>query len=188
MDQLQKARLFTKLDLRNGYHQVRVKEEDVWKTAFKTRQGLFEWLVLSFGLCNAPATFMRVMNEVLRPLIDDFVIVYLDDVLIYSDNWKDHVVHIRKVFEVLREAKLYLKMSKCEFVRKSLIYLGHIIGEGQLRIDPTKIEAMLKWPTPTNVTEIRSFLGAVQYLRKFIANFSYMASPLHAITGKSHGF
>lgn len=91
---------------------------------------MFEWLVLPFGLCNAPDTFMRVMNEVLRPFIDDFVIVYLDDILIYSDNWNDHRVHIRKVFEVLREAKLYLKMSKCEFVRKILVYLGHIVGEG----------------------------------------------------------
>jgi len=188
MDQLHKAKYFTKLDLRSGYHQVRVKEEDVWKTAFKTRQGLFEWLVLPFGLCNAPATFMRVMNEVLRSYIDEFVIVYLDDILIYSDDWESHKMHIRKVFEVLRKAKLYLKMSKCEFVRKSLIYLGHIVGEGQLKIDPAKVEAVMNWPPPTNVTETRSFLGAVQYLRKFIANFSFMASPLHALTGKSHGF
>ena len=144
MDQLQQARLFTKLDLRSSYHQVQVKEEEVWKTTFKTRQGLFEWLVLPFGLCNAPATFMHIMNEVLRPFIDDFVIVYLDDILIYSDNWNNHVVHIHKVFEVLREEKIYLKISKCEFVRKSLVYLGHIVGEGQLNIDPTKIKAMLK--------------------------------------------
>ena len=114
--------------------------------------------------------------------------MYLDDILIYSDNWNHHVMHIHKVFEVLREAKLYLKISNYEFVRKSLVYLCHIVGEGQLIIDPTKIEAMLKWPTPTNVIETKSFLGVVQYLCKFIANFYYMASPLHAIIGKNHGF
>ena len=170
MDQLHEVKHFTKLDLRSGYHQVSVKE-DVWKTTFKTRQGLFEWLVLPFGLCNAPATFMRVMNQVLRSYIDEFVIVYLDDILIYSDDWDNNKMHIRKVFEVLREAKLYLKMSKCEFIRKILIYLGHIVGEGQLRIDPAKVEAVMNWPSPTYVIETRSFLGVVQYYESLLLTF-----------------
>ena len=182
LDQLRNAIYFTKLDLRSGYHQVRIAEGDVWKTAFKMKQGLFEWLVMPFGLCNAPATFMRVMNEIFRPFIDNFVIVYLDDILIFSKSWDEHVKHIQKVLDALRKEKLYLKMSKCEFGKTSLIYLGYIVGNGELRIDPAKIEVIVKWPRPTNVTEVRSFLGAVQYWRKFIANFSYIASPLHALT------
>jgi hypothetical protein len=188
LDQLKNATYFTKLDLRSGYHQVRIFEDDIWKTAFKTKQGLFEWLVMPFGLCNAPATFMWVMNDVFRPFIDDFVIVYLDDILIFSKSWEDHVKHVRKVLDVLKKEKLCLKMSKCEFGKTSLVYLGYIVGGGELKIDPSKVEAIMKWPKPNNVTEVRSFLGAVQYWRKFIANFSFIASPLHALTSTKQVF
>ena len=182
LDQLKHAIYFTKLDLRSGYHQIRVAENDAWKTTFKTKQGLYEWLVMPFGLCNAPATFMRVMNDVFRPFIDDFVIVYLDDILVFSKTWAEHILHVKKVLDVLRKEKLYVKMSKCEFAKTSLVYLGHIIGGGHLRVDPAKVAVIVNWPRPNTVTEIRSFLGAVQYWRKFIYGFSSIDAPLHALT------
>jgi hypothetical protein len=182
LDQLKDAKYFTKLDLRSGYHQIRIVEGDTWKTTFKTKQGLFEWMVMPFGLCNAPATFMRVMNDVLRPFLDDCVIVYLDDILIFSKSREEHVVHVKQVLDVLRKEKLFLKMSKCEFGKTSLVYLGHIVGGGELKIDPSKVKVILEWSKPNNVTEVRSFLGATQYWRKFIANFSSIAAPLHAVT------
>lgn len=173
---------FTKLDLRSGYHQIRIAENDVWKTAFKGKQRLFEWLVMPFGLFNATTTFMRVMNDVFRPSIDDFVIVYLDDILVFIHTWKDHAMHVGKVFALLKREKLYIKMSKCEFGKTSLVYLGYIVEGGQLKIDPSKVEVIANWPKLNTVTKVRSFLGAVQYWRKFIPNFSFIAAPLHALT------
>jgi hypothetical protein len=182
LDQLKDAKYFTKLDLRSGYHQIMISEGDTWKTTFKTKQGLFEWMVMPFGLCNALATFMRVMNDVLRPFLDDCVIVYLDDILIFSKSLEEHVKHVKQVLDVLRKEKLFLKMSKCEFGKTSLIHLGHIFGGGELKIDPSKVKVILEWPKPNNVTEVRSFLGETQYWRKFIANFSSIAAPLNVVT------
>jgi hypothetical protein len=187
-DQLKDDKYFTKLDLRRKYHQIRIAEGDTWKTSFKTKQGLFEWMVIPFGLCNAPATFMRVMNDVLRPFIDDCVIIYLDDILIFSKSREEHVKHVKQVLDVLRKEKLFLKMSKCEFGKTSLIYLGNIVGVGELKIDPSKVKVILEWPKLNNVTEVRSFLGAAQYWRKFIANFSSIATPLHAVTSVKQVF
>ncbi|XP_071702891.1 uncharacterized protein [Rutidosis leptorrhynchoides] len=167
LDQLKHAVIFTKLDLRSGYHQVRIRDEDTWKTAFKTRQGLYEWLVMPFGLCNAPATFMRLMNDILRPFIDDFVVVYLDDILIYSRSEAEHLKHVQRVFEVLQQQQLRLNRSKCG---------------GNLKVDSGKVKVIKDWPRPKSVTEVRSFMGACQYLRKFIRHFSIIAAPLHAIT------
>lgn len=144
LDQLQGAHYFTKLDLKSSYHQIRVRDEDTWKTAFKTKQGLFEWMIMPFGLCNTPATFMQLMNEVLRPFIEDFVIVYLDDILIYNKTWEDHIYHLKKVLGVLNENQIQLNGKKCELGKQSLVYLGFVVGAGELKVDPSKIEVITK--------------------------------------------
>jgi hypothetical protein len=151
LDELKDAKYFTNLDLRSGYHHIMIVERDTWKTYFKTKQGLFEWMVIPFGLCNAPATFMRVMNAVLRPFLDDCVIFYLDDILIFIKSSEDHVMHAKQVLDVLKKEKLFLKMSKCEFGNTSLVYLGHTVGRGELEIYPSKVKFILVWPKPNNV-------------------------------------
>eukprot|EP00253_Pinus_taeda_P014293 PITA_14293 len=182
LDQLKEAVYFSKLDLHSGYHQVRVVEQDAWNIAFKTKQGSYEWLVMPFGFTNAPATFMRLMNDVLKPFLDDFVIVYLDDILIFIKMWEEHLKHVKQTLDVLKREKLHVKLSKCEFGKTSLNYLGHIVGGGELKIYPSKVAVIVNWPKPKSATEVRSFLGAAQYWRKFISNFSLIAAPLHALT------
>jgi hypothetical protein len=134
LDQLKNVVYFTKLDLCSAYHQIRVVEHDAWKTSFKTKHGLFEWLVMMFGLFNALTTFMRVMNDVFRPFLDNFVIVYLDNILIFSETWDEHVRHVKKVLDTLKRGKLHVKLFKCEFGKTTLVYLGHIVGGGQLKL------------------------------------------------------
>jgi hypothetical protein len=143
---------------------------------------------MSFGLCNAPTTFRRLMNEVFGPFLDEFVLVYLDDILVFSGTWDGHVRHVKQVLDTLQREKLYVKMSNCEFGKTALVYLGHIVGGGQLKIDPSKIEVIVKWLEPKSVTEIQSFLGVVQYWRRFISNFSFIAAPLHALTSVKNTF
>lgn len=143
---------------------------------------------MPFALCNAPTTFMRVMNDLFRPFIDEFVLIYLDDILVFSKSWNEHVCHVKEVLDVLKKEKLYVKLSKCEFGKTSLGYLGHIVGHGQLKIDPSKVEVIVNWPKPTSVTEVRSFLGAVQFWRRFIANFSVIVAPLHTLTSVKQVF
>ena len=137
---------------------------------------------MHFRIWNAPATFMRVMNCVFRPFIDDFFIVYLDDILIFNHTCEEHVKHVKQVLDVLVREKVYLNISKCEFGKTSLVYLGYIVEGGELRIDPSKVEVIVNWPKPNNVTNVRSFWGATQYWRKFIANFSFIAYHLHDLT------
>ena len=132
------------------------------------------------GLCNAPYTIMRGMNDVFRPFIDDFVILYLDDILVFSCTWEEHFSHVRKVIDVIRRETLYVKMLKCEFAKTSLVYLGHIIGGGHLKVDHAKVKVIVNWRRPTTIIEVRRFLGAVQYWRKFITIFSSIASALHS--------
>ena len=143
---------------------------------------------MPFGLCNAPTTFMRVMDSVWCPFLDEFVIVYLDDILIFSKTREDHVLHVNRVLDILKKDKLFLKMSNCEFGNTSLVYLGHIVGGGELRIDHSKVEAIFNWSTPKTISDVRIFLGAAQYWRKFIANFSSIAAPMHAVTSVKKGF
>ncbi|KAJ9540615.1 hypothetical protein OSB04_027121 [Centaurea solstitialis] len=187
-DQLQGAGCFSKIDLRSGYHQVRVKEDDVPKTAFRTRYGHYEFLVMPFGLTNAPAVFMDLMNRVCRPFLDKSVIVFIDDILVYSKDEAEHERHLREVLNVLRDEKLYAKFSKCEFWLHEVQFLGHVVSRDGIKVDPAKIEAMMSWKSPTNPSEIRSFLGLAGYYRRFIQDFSKIASSLTALTKKNAKF
>ncbi|KAJ9543627.1 hypothetical protein OSB04_023334 [Centaurea solstitialis] len=187
-DQLQGASWFSKIDLRSGYHQLRVKEADIHKTAFRTRYGHFEFLVMPFGLTNAPAAFMDLMNRVCRPMLDRSVIVFIDDILVYSKTKEDHVVHLREVLEVLRKERLYEKFSKCAFWLEEVQFLGHVVNREGIKVDPSKIEAVMSWEVPTSPTEIRGFLGLAGYYRRFIQDFSKIAVPLIRLTKKSEPF
>ncbi|KAD3067679.1 hypothetical protein E3N88_35559 [Mikania micrantha] len=187
-DQLQGASWFSKIDLRSGYHQLKVREEDVPKTAFRTRYGHYEFLVMSFGLTNAPAAFMDLMNRVCRPMLDRSVIVFIDDILIYSKNEADHACHLREVLETLRREKLYAKFSKCAFWLRKVQFLGHVINADGILVDSSKIQAVTKWGPPKTPTEIRSFLGLAGYYRRFIQDFAKIASPLTKLTRKNTKF
>ncbi|KAJ9537987.1 hypothetical protein OSB04_030720 [Centaurea solstitialis] len=187
-DQLQGAAWFSKIDLRSGYHQLKVREEDMHKTAFRTRYGHFEFIVMRFGLTNAPATFMDLMNRVCRPMLDRSVIVFIDDILIYSKSKEEHVGHLREVLEVLRKEKLYAKFSKCDFWLQEVQFLGHLVNREGIKVDPAKVEAVMKWETPKTPTEVRSFLGLAGYYRWFIQDFSKIVVPLTKLTRKSERF
>ena len=188
IDQLSGARFFTSLDLAQGYHQIRVTKEDVPKTAFRTPLGHFQYLVLPFGLTNAPATFQSVMNEIFRECIGRFVLVYLDDILVYSRTPQQHIEHVRSVLEILRKNRFYAKLKKCQFMTSQLLYLGHIISEQGIRPDPAKIVALQGWKTPMNVHDVRSFLGFGNYFRKFVQAYSSLVLPLTELTKKDKLF
>jgi hypothetical protein len=158
-DQLQGAKYFSKIDLRSGYHQLRIKEADIQKTAFVTRYGQYEFTVMLFGLTNAPAFFMNLMNKVFMDELDKFVVVFIDDILIYSKNRKDHERHLRIVLGRLKAHQLYVKFSKCELWLEKIAFLGHILTAEEIEVDPSKVEAVSKWKQPSNVNEVRSFLG-----------------------------
>ncbi|WVZ49536.1 hypothetical protein U9M48_000884 [Paspalum notatum var. saurae] len=187
-DQLGEATVFSKIDLRSGYHQIKVREEDIPKTAFSTCYGLYEYLVMSFGLTNAPAFFMYLMNSVFMNELDKFVVVFIDDILVYSKNEKEHEEHLRIVLSRLREHKLYAKFSKCAFWLKEVAFLGHILSAKGVAVDPSKVEDVLNWKQPQTVTEIRSFLGLAGYYRRFIKDFSKIAKPMTALTQKNAKF
>jgi hypothetical protein len=188
MDQLVGACVFSKIDLRSGYHQIRVKAEDIPKTAFRTRYGHYEYAVMPFGVTNAPGVFMEYMNRIFHSYLDHFVVVFIDDILIYSKTEEEHAEHLRIVLETLREKKLYAKLSKCEFWMKEVCFLGHVISSGGIAVDPAKVDAVLQWGTPESVTEIRSFLGLAGYYRRFIEGFSKLALPLTKLTRKDQAF
>ncbi|CCO30490.1 Retrotransposable element Tf2 155 kDa protein type 1 [Rhizoctonia solani AG-1 IB] len=184
MSKLRGAKIFTKLDLRWGYNNVRVKEGDEWKTAFRTKYGLFESLVMTFGLTNAPAAFQYFMNDLFQDLLDVYVIIYLDDILIFSKNEAEHEFHVHEVLHRLETAQLFCKGSKCEFHRTRVEYLGIIVSDQGFSLDKLKIQAVQEWPTPTTVKQVQSFLGFANFLRRFVANFSHMARPLHNLVKK----
>ncbi|GKD77622.1 putative reverse transcriptase domain-containing protein, partial [Tanacetum coccineum] len=187
-DQLQGSQFFSKIDLWSRYHQLRVPEDDILKTAFRTRYRHFEFTVMPFGLTNALAVFMYLMNRVYRPYIDKFVIVFIDDILIYSKTREEHVEHLRLVLELLKREKLHAKFSKCEFWLREVQFLGHVINVNGIHVNPSKIEAIKNWKAPRTPFEVRSFLGLARYYRRFIENFSKIAKSLTILTQKCKTF
>ncbi|GJT76334.1 putative reverse transcriptase domain-containing protein [Tanacetum coccineum] len=187
-DQLQGSSVYSKIDLRSGYHQLRVREEDIPKTAFRTRYGHYEFQVMPFGLTNAPVVFMDLMNHVCKPYLDKFVIVFIDDILIYSRNEEEHANHLRIILELLRKEKLYAKFSKCDFWIHIVQFLGHLIDSQVIHVDPAKIEAVKNSTSPTTPTEVRQFLGLAGYYRRFIKGFSKIAKPLTKLTQKNKSY
>jgi hypothetical protein len=178
LDRLNGSVVFSKIDLRSGYHQIRVHEVDVHKTAFRTRYGLYEFVVLPFGLCNAPATFMRLMHDIFRDELDRCVLIYLDDILIFSPSIEQHLRDIQTILEKLRQHRLYAKLSKCEFLKKEILFLGHLISPDGLRMDPEKVKAILEWPDLTDVPAVLSFLGLVNFYHKHLDHLADIATPL----------
>src|SRR5947207_2309311 len=187
-DQLAGARVFSKIDLRAGYHQIIVREKDIPNTAFSTRYGLYEYLVMSFGLTNAPTFFMYLMNSVFMMELDVCVVVFIDDILVYSKNEEEHVKHLQIVLDRLREHQLYAKLSKCQFWLREVSFLGHILSAKGVAVDPSKVQDVLKWKSPTSVTEIWSFLGLAGYYRRFIQGFSKIAKPMTKLLQKEAKF
>ncbi|GJT70127.1 putative reverse transcriptase domain-containing protein [Tanacetum coccineum] len=187
-DQLQGSSIYSKIDLRSGYHQLRVREQDIPKTAFRTRYGHYEFQVMPFGLTNAPAVFMDLMNRVCKPYLDKFVIVFIDDILIYSKNEKEHEEHLKAILELLKKEQLYAKFSKCEFWIPKVQFLGHVIDSRGIHVDPAKIESIKDWASPKTPTEIRQFLGLAGYYRRFIEGFSKIAKSMTKLTQKGIKF
>ena len=178
LDRLHGSKVFTKIDLRSGYYQIRVKDSDIPRTAFNTRYGHYEFTVMSFGLTNAPATFNRLMQDIFHPYLDEFVLIFFDDILVYSKSEEEHEIHVRKTLELLRQHKLYAKKSKCKFFSTQVEYLGFIVSEKGISVDPAKVKDILEWPIPKNVSEIRGFLGITGWYRIFIRDYALIASAL----------
>ena len=187
-DQLARAKIFSKIDLRSGYHQVKIRTCDISKTAFSTRYGLYEYLVMSFGLTNAPAYFMYLMNSVFMPELDKFVVVFIDDILIYSQNEEEHEKHLRIVLQRLRDHQLNAKFSKCEFWLNTVKFLGHTISSEGISVDPSKVQEVMDWKPPTSVHQIHSFLGLAGYYHRFIPDFSKIAKPMTELLKKDVKF
>jgi hypothetical protein len=187
-DQLKGACVFSKIDLHSGYHQLKIRASDIPKTTFTTRYGLYEYTVMSFGLTNALAYFMYLINKVFMEYLDKFIVVFIDDILIFSKNEEEHAEHLRLVLQKLREHKLYAKRRKCEFWLKEVSFLGHVVSNGGIVVDPSKVQDVLNWKAPTNVSEICSFLGLAGYYRRFIEGFSKLAKPITALLEKNAKF
>ncbi|GJU64233.1 putative reverse transcriptase domain-containing protein [Tanacetum coccineum] len=187
-DQLQGSSVYSKIDLRSGYHQLRVREEDILKMALRTRYGHYEFQVMPFGLTNAPAVFMHLMNRVCKPYLDKFVIVFIDDILIYSKNKKEHEEHLKAIMELLKKEELYAKFSKCEFWIPKVQFLSHVIDSQCIHVDPAKIESIKDWASPKIPMEMRQILGLAGYYRRFIEGFSKIAKPITKLTQKKVAF
>jgi hypothetical protein len=187
-DQLRGTSMFSKIDLRSGYHQLRIRSLDILKTTFITKYGLYEFMVMSFGLTNAPAYFMYLMNNVFMDYLDKFIVVFIDDILVYSQNEQEHVEHLRKVLQRLRDCQLYAKLSKCKFWISEVLFLGHIINRDGLAVDPKKVEVILDWKAPKDVRGIKSFIGMAGYYRRFIEGFSKISRLMTALLAKKVEF
>jgi hypothetical protein len=187
-DQMKGASIFSKIDLRLGYHQLKIRESDIPKTTFRTRYGLYEYTVMSFGLTNAPTYFMYLMNKVFMEYLDKFVVVFIDDILIFSKTVDEHEEHLRLVLEKLRSNQLYAKFSKCEFWLTEVAFPGHVISAGGVSVDPGKVKDVLNWMPPTTASEIWSFLGLAGYYRRFIKDFSKIAKPMTKLLEKNKAF
>jgi hypothetical protein len=178
MDELAGASWFTNLDLRAGFHQIRLKPGEEFKKAFQTHSGHYEFRVMAFGLTGAPGSFQGAMDDTLAPGLRKFVVVFFDDILIYSKTYEDHLAHIRLVFEWLAKDQWFVKLSKCKFSQRSVYYLGHIISQEGIATDPSKVYTVVNWPVPSSAKELRSFLGLAGYYRKFVRNSGLIAKPL----------
>ena len=187
-NQLRGARVYSKIDLRTGYHQLRVREADIPKTTFRTQYGHFEFIGMPFGLTNGPTTFMDLMHRVFQPYLDQFIVVFVDNILIYSQSEEEHEDHLRIVIQALREHQLYAKCSKCEFWLIEVRFLGHVVSASGVSVDPEKVEVIMNWERPKSVFEIRSFLGLPGYYRRFIENLSRLAAPMTRLTRKEVKF
>ena len=179
---------FSQNDLKSGYYQICIQEGDEWKTAFKTKFGLYEWLVMPMGLSVAPRTFVHLMHHVLRPYIGVFVVVYFDDILVFSKTMKEHINHVKSVLQTLRKESLYANLKKCTFGVEKVVYLGFVVSSKGVHVDETKIKAIKTWPQPTNLQQVRSFLGLAGFYRCFVKDFSTIAAPLHALSKKNTPF
>jgi len=186
LDELYGSKVFSKIDLRSGYYQIRIREGDEWKTAFKTKGGLYEWLVMPFGLSNAPSTFMRLMNQVFIPYIGKFVVVYFDDILIYSKNEHEHQDHLTQVMLVFEREKLFGKLKKCVFFTPEVTFLGYIVTDEGIKADESKVEAIRSWPIPESIHDVRALHALASLYRRFIHGFStIMALMIEVIKGTS---
>ena len=188
LEQFRTSRWFSTMDLASGYWQIEMKEEDKQKTAFTCCYGLYEFNVMPFGLKNAPPTFQRLMIELFRKQLDEFVVVYIDDILVYSKTFEDHMKHLKIVFGILQKANLMIKLKKCKFCEQNIEFLGHIVGKDGLKPEPGKIDKVKELKAPTNVKGVRSILGLYSYYRKFIKNFSKIAKPLNQLLKKDEKF
>ena len=181
-------RVYSNIDLRTGYHQLRVREADILKIAFRTRYGHYKFTVMNFGLTNAPAAFMDLMNRVFQPYLDQFGVVFVDDILIYSQSEVEHEDHLRIVLQLLRDHRLYAKFSKCEFLHTEVGFLGHLVSASSASVDPGKVEAVMSWERLKSVFEIRSFLGLARSYKRFIEDFSRLAALTTRLTRKKVKF
>ena len=187
-DELHGSCIFSKIDLKSGYHQIRMKEGDEWKTAFKTKYGFNEWLVMPFGLTNAPSTFMRLMNHVLCAFIGKFFDVYFDDILIYRKNLDDHLIHLKYVLDVLQKERLFANLKKCTFCNDKLMFLGFFVSARGIQVDEEKVRAIQDCPSPTSVSNVRSFLGLASFYRWFVKDFSSIAASMTEVIKKDVRF
>jgi RNase H-like domain found in reverse transcriptase/Reverse transcriptase (RNA-dependent DNA polymerase) len=186
IDRLGMAKIFTQLDIRDAYHKIRIATGQEWKTAFRTQYGLYEYLVMPFGLTNAPAVFQSYINSTLREFIDIFVVVYLDDIIVFSQTLKEHIQHVRRILTRLREAGLYLKLSKCRFHAREINYLGYLVSSEGISVEPARVETIISWPEPQNIRDIQSFLGFANFYRRFIRNFAKITVPLTDLLKKAN--